>query len=706
MPETFKELVHLALQKDQDAISELYQRTYNGVYRTVKTLIKDDDTALDVTQDTFVKAFDSLDQLQEPEKLQSWINQIAANKSRDYLKKKRPALFTEMENEDGEMAEFADDCIDHLPEEVLDREETARLLKEILDTLPEEQRAVLFMMHYEQMSVKEIAQALDCSENTVKSRLNYGRKKVKAAVEDLEKKGTKLYSLAPMPFLLWLLRMAKTENIPVSSFYPAVGTAAGVASQAAEVIGGQVAEGAAKSTAKTAAKAGAKALSKKIVAGVLAVTVAGGAGAVAVNTLHSTERENAAAHAVYEEFLDRYKVVLESDYEVILADQNQFWTEIDQNIWEQNPDADPNVYNSWYLEYTPGEDFQVEGFRKGIPVPDTLYDPNMDMQWLLTYFRLEEEELLFAYHDANGDGIDEMFIAMFYRGELQKVKMDVYTVCDGKLVRGSVDFHFYEDRTEWELKPTSEMEYVNSNDIVYINMGAEAFIPSAVIREPNCEWQKFCNYSGSNNLNSEKENATAPTEETVFRDPQLNQEAHGVFEDFLEQNTRYDQGDCDRFWSELGIALYNAYGEDAALLSNEFVYTPGEGYSPEVPLPDTHFKPNMFARYGLSGVWVYTYQDINSDGIDDLLVRDSNSSSYIYAYFFVDGKLMHACIKPCLSEPDTGYWCIDQIRQYTIIPFMNESFTFTPVVITADPKTFPNSTKFAVPDSLDWVPLL
>lgn len=488
MPKSFCELVHLASQNDQNAIGELYQWAYNGVYRTVKTMIKDDDIALDITQDTFLKAFASLDGLHEPEKFQSWINQIAANKARDYLKKKRPALFTEMENEDGEMAEFVDDCIDHLPEEVLDREETARLLKEILDTLPEEQRAVLFMMHYEQMSVKEIAQALDCSENTVKSRLNYGRKKVKAAVEDLEKKGTKLYSLAPMPFLLWLLRMAKAQNIPVSSFYPAVGTAAGVASQAAEVIGGQVVEETAKSTAKTAAKAGAKALSKKIVAGALAVTVAGGAGAVAVNSLHSTERENAAAHAVYEEFLDRYKVVIESDYEVILADQNQFWTEIDQSIWNQNPDADPNVYNSWDLEYTSGEDFQ-----DGIPIPDTLYNPNMDRGWVLAS-RLEDEELLFAYHDANGDGIDEMFIAMFYRGELQKVKIDVYTVSDGKLIRGAVDFHFYEDRTEWELIPAEEADYVR-NDIIYIKMGTSAFSPPVVIEEPTCDWKEFCSNS-------------------------------------------------------------------------------------------------------------------------------------------------------------------------------------------------------------------
>lgn len=492
MQQTLTELVQLASRGDEAAVSELYRQTYKGAYRVIRTLIKDEDAALDILQDTFVKAFDSLDQLQEPERFQAWVNQIGANRAKDYLKKKRPVLFTEMENEDGEMQEFSDECISHLPEAVLDREETARLLKEILDSLPEEQRAVLFMMHYEQMSIKEIAQALNCSENTVKSRLNYGRKKVKAAVEDLEKKGTKLYSLAPLPFFVWLLRTAKAQEIPASVFYSAADAAAGAASQAAAQAAGG---GAVRKTAKNAAKVGTKALSKKIVAGALAVTVAGGAGVAAVNAMHGGEKENAAAHVIYEEFLHDYGSLLEAPYDVVYADQERFWTEIDEAIWAQNPDTDPNVVQSWYLDYTPGEDFQT-----GVPVPDTRYTPSMNKIWLLTTFRLEEEEPRYAYLDTNGDGVDEMFIGMFYRDELQTVQMDVYTVKDGKLCRGSVDFQFYGDRMEWELKPAQETEYVGSqythnSDIVYISTGTKAFTPATVIPEPDCQWQAFCKYA-------------------------------------------------------------------------------------------------------------------------------------------------------------------------------------------------------------------
>ena len=99
------------------------------------------------------------------------------------------------------------------PEKVLDREETARLIREILDGLPEDQRVVIEMFYYEKLSVKQIALALGLSESAVKSRLFYGRRKIETKVLALEKKGTRLYGLAPIPFLLWLLRCQEDGNV-------------------------------------------------------------------------------------------------------------------------------------------------------------------------------------------------------------------------------------------------------------------------------------------------------------------------------------------------------------------------------------------------------------------------------------------------------------------------------------------------------------
>lgn len=84
----------------------------------------------------------------------------------------------------------------------MDYAETKRLMKEILDGLPEDQKLCVLMYYYEELSVSDIADALGCSTGTVKSRLNYARKKIRNDVEELERKGTKLYSVAPLPFIL------------------------------------------------------------------------------------------------------------------------------------------------------------------------------------------------------------------------------------------------------------------------------------------------------------------------------------------------------------------------------------------------------------------------------------------------------------------------------------------------------------------------
>ena len=80
-------------------------------------------------------------------------------------------------------------------------------MQDILSALPEEQRLCILMYYYEELSVGEIAEALECSTGTVKSRLNYARKFIKIKVEELEKQGTKLYGIAPIPFIVWMLTL-------------------------------------------------------------------------------------------------------------------------------------------------------------------------------------------------------------------------------------------------------------------------------------------------------------------------------------------------------------------------------------------------------------------------------------------------------------------------------------------------------------------
>lgn len=206
-------LVQKARENDQEALAEIYKISSPAVYKTIRVLIKDEDTVYDILQDTYVKAFTRLDQLQNPDKLIPWLKMIANNLAKDWLKKSKPVFFTDIyggeELEDIPFEESIEDVRSELnPEMAMDQQEAKRLVMEILDHLPEDQRVVIGMFYYEEMSVKDIAQTLGVSENTVKSRLSYGRRKIKEQVLDLEKRGTKLYSVAPFVFFLYLLGKA------------------------------------------------------------------------------------------------------------------------------------------------------------------------------------------------------------------------------------------------------------------------------------------------------------------------------------------------------------------------------------------------------------------------------------------------------------------------------------------------------------------
>lgn len=532
MKKSMEELVQLALEGDQESIAELYEQTYNSVYQSVRTLIKDEDEALDIVQDSYIKGFHNLDKLGEPKKFQAWMKAIAANRARDYLRKKRPTLFSERVDEDGEEIDLRhqDDCLEHMPEEVIDRQETTRLMNDILGTLKAEQRLAVVMYYYEEMSIREIAETLGCSENTVKSRLKYARDKIEVEVRKLEKKGTKLYSLAPMPFFTWLLRMAKEQGISfvLDGLDAVMATGIATAGEATATTGaatatGEVAATTAGSTAsgnavagaavKTAGSTAGKTVATKVVAGALAVTMAAGAGAVAVNNINR-EKENEAAHVIYEEFLERYQDAFELDGASFRLEYDRFWSEIGEDILEQNPNIDLSKTNDWYLSYTSGEDF-----GNGILLPDTVYEPNMSGLFLLET-QLEDEDIRFAYHDINDDGIDEMFIAKFYRGDLQENEIAVYAVEKGKVLRGKVHCMFDGELHTWGFTDSEIAEYVDPG-VVYIRMGAGYYDNMPNIGKPNCEWQLLYRAEGKEKTDIIEPGAAETTEAITTEDAAL-----------------------------------------------------------------------------------------------------------------------------------------------------------------------------------------
>ena len=132
----FNQLVCRAKEGDQQAFAALYEATHQDVYRTIHAMLKSEELAMDVQQDTYVRAFSHLNQLGDPKKFLPWLRAIAVNQTKSALRKQQPVLFSELEYQTGaDLPEIPDQSTERSPELALDRKETSRLVREILDGL-------------------------------------------------------------------------------------------------------------------------------------------------------------------------------------------------------------------------------------------------------------------------------------------------------------------------------------------------------------------------------------------------------------------------------------------------------------------------------------------------------------------------------------------------------------------------------------------
>lgn len=205
------ELLERARTGDHDAFEELYQLACGSNFNVIRKIVKNDQDAQDVLQDTWIKIYEKLNQIQGTTQASfvSWSGRIASNTALDFLRKRRPLLFSELE-QDSEFNEMSFDIrdfkIENQPELAFDQKETVEIVNELLEQLPDDQRICIVMFYLQEMSILEIAETLGCPESTVKSRLNYARKKIQAQEKALEKKGIHLHGMAPMLLLGCLLR--------------------------------------------------------------------------------------------------------------------------------------------------------------------------------------------------------------------------------------------------------------------------------------------------------------------------------------------------------------------------------------------------------------------------------------------------------------------------------------------------------------------
>lgn len=168
-----QDLVHQYIQGDEPSLAELIRRHKSKIYTSIYLLVKDSDLAEDIFQDTFIKVINTLKagKYNEEGKFLPWVVRIAHNLVIDYFRKeKRTPVVNNVEGFDiFEVLKHYDEST----EEKIIREQTHRDLRELIHLLPSEQKEVLIMRHYGELSFKEIAEITDVSINTALGRMRY-----------------------------------------------------------------------------------------------------------------------------------------------------------------------------------------------------------------------------------------------------------------------------------------------------------------------------------------------------------------------------------------------------------------------------------------------------------------------------------------------------------------------------------------------------
>ena len=253
-------------------LEKIYNEAYRSVYWTALSFLKNEDDAQDVVQDTFVTAFKAYDKMKNHDNVTAWLKKIAANKCLNRLTRTRTV------NTDDEILDNIETVPeDFLPDSIIESAEKRRIIMNIIEkTLSDDIRRTLILFYFNELTTKEIAEAMKIPQGTVLSRLNLAKKKIKKEVEKYEKENNdKLFAMAT-PFLTKLFQK-EAEQMP---FRPMPASLINLSASNRVPINGTTSKAAVVS--KTAVKKGTGIMLKKLIIGIASVAIVGTAATVGI----------------------------------------------------------------------------------------------------------------------------------------------------------------------------------------------------------------------------------------------------------------------------------------------------------------------------------------------------------------------------------------------------------------------------------------
>ena len=173
-------IVRKVLKGDTNAFETLVLEYEKNVYNIALRMIGNSEDASDMTQEAFIKAFNSLQSFRGDSKFSVWLYRIVSNVCLDFLRSRnrRPTVSLSVEDDDGEdtQLDVADES--QSPELLLDRKLTRESVRRGLDSLPPDYRQILLLREIQGFSYEEISKALHLEVGTVKSRIFRARKRL------------------------------------------------------------------------------------------------------------------------------------------------------------------------------------------------------------------------------------------------------------------------------------------------------------------------------------------------------------------------------------------------------------------------------------------------------------------------------------------------------------------------------------------------
>ncbi len=348
--------VQAAQTGDNNAINLLFNEYYNDIYNIAYRETKNHTLACDITQEACIEIINTIGKLREPAAFVSWAKRITYHQCTRYYRKKEvvhefvidepiddePTIFDTLEEEN----------VEFIPDAALEQEEFKQTILNFIDLLPAEQRAAILMFYVDEMSIKEIAEIQGVSEGTVSSRLNYGKKAIKRAVEEYEEKNDiKLHAIPFFPFFKWLLD-GKEKSMSIEAAKTAADAIHKATGRAVSVSKGVSSAASVTKAVGLSTKIASSSVTAKIIAGVVVVAVAISSIIPIVNRTpkpnDSKTEQNITENTGDLDVDSEFNIINQLPNETLTA-LNEFLSYFSQSQLSKFPTTDEELYNFAYV---------------------------------------------------------------------------------------------------------------------------------------------------------------------------------------------------------------------------------------------------------------------------------------------------------------------------------------------------------------------